>query len=176
MEFVLLYSPAWGITSVVSATTTSQANPISEDSSAAVIQDHEIGLLEPDSNQTSNIQINGTQSNSTIVRIYSVYTGAEGNISVQFTNCSSFGYVYNDLDNDTYRACVCAPAILSSDVTCDYTNGNLIRPTDKWIGELNGNILVLSCLNHYCSEHQSVDPMDLVCKQSCWTVVWRMSR
>ncbi|XP_065920467.1 uncharacterized protein [Dysidea avara] len=141
------------VISVISA----QASSISEDFSAAVIQDHGIGLLEPDSNQTSNIQINGTQSDSTIVRIYSVYTGAEGNISVQFTNCSSFGYVYND----TYHACVCAPDILSSDVTCDYTNGKLIRPTDKWIGELNGDILVLSCLNHYCSEHRSVDSMDL---------------
>ena len=161
--------------SVVTASTVSQTG-VQDRNFSATIQQYGIQLVRSTLNQT-DIQFNGTQSDNTTVRVFSLLSSAEGFFSVQFTNCSSFGYVYND----TYHACVCDPDLLSNDVTCDYTNGNLIRPTDKWIGELNGDTLVLSCLEGFCSDHISIDPMNLnrqcaenragvlcgECKESC---------
>ena len=141
--------------SVVTTGTVSQTG-MPDTNFSATIQQYGIQLVRSTLNQT-DIQFNGTQSKNTTVRIFSLLSSAEGSLSVEFTNCLSFGYVYDD----THHACVCDPDLLSNDVTCDYTNGHLIRPTDKWIGQLNGDTLVLSCLEGFCSDHVSIDPMKL---------------
>jgi len=141
--------------SVVATDTVSQTGGPDRNSSAFIRQ-YGIQFVRSTVNQT-DIQFNGTQSDYTTVRVFSILSSAEGFLSVEFTDCSSFGYVYDDMSH----ACVCDPDLENNGVTCDYTNGHLIRPADKWIGELDGDALVLSCLEGFCSDHVSIDPLNL---------------
>jgi len=113
-------------------------------------------LLQGDSLTATKIQINGTKNRSTSVVIYSLYAGAQLIIPVYIKSCH-FGYIYDA----TQHACLCDTDLLKKGVTCDYQNGYLKKPRNKWIGVLDGDTVVLSCVYDFCMDLESVDPHNL---------------
>ena len=112
-------------------------------------------LLQGDSLTSTEIQINGTENRNTSLVIYSLYAGAQLRIPVQTTSCW-FGFVYDA----TQHICLCDPHLLNKGVTCN-VNGYLSKPRKKWIGMLENNIVVLSCVYDFCRDLELVDPRNL---------------
>ena len=112
-------------------------------------------LLQGGSFTPTEIQINGTENRNTSLVIYSLYAGAQLRIPVQTTSCW-FGFVYNT----TQHACLCDPRLLNRGVTCNL-DGYLRKPRKKWIGMLENDIVVLSCVYDFCADLELVDPRNL---------------
>ena len=113
-------------------------------------------LLQGGSLTPTEIQINGTENRNTSLVIYSLYAGAQLRIPVQTTSCW-FGFVYDT----TQHACLCDPHLVNTGVTCNYLNGYLRKPRKKWIGMLENDIVVLSCVYDFCADVELVDPRNL---------------
>ena len=111
-------------------------------------------LLQGDSTPTQ-IRINGMENRNTSVVIYSILAGAQLSIPVQITSCW-FGFVYDT----TQHACLCDTRLHDGGVTCNL-DGNLRKPHNKWIGKLENEIVVLSCVYDFCSDKEIVDPHNL---------------
>ena len=113
-------------------------------------------LLEGDLLTPTQIGINGTENKNTSVVIYSVSAGAQISIPVHITACW-FGFVYNE----TQHSCLCDARLVDRGITCDHFNGHLRKPKKKWIGVLENDIVVFSCVYDYCSDLELVDPHNL---------------
>ena len=141
------------VVTVVSATTASY-DFVTDDSYAASIPGSGFHLLQKDSINPTQIQINGTEDGNVEFVVYSLTSDAQATITANFANCPPFGFYYNS----TQHACECDPDFKDTGVTCDYRNAKLIKPDDKWVGQLDGKAVVLSCLFDYCTKSTSVDP------------------
>lgn len=113
-------------------------------------------LLQGGSPTPTKIRINGTEHLNTSLVIYSVTAGAQLKIPIRTTNCW-FGFVYDA----THHTCLCDPRLLSRGVTCNYLDGYLRRPSRKWIGILENDIVVLPCVYDFCTDLELVDPNKL---------------
>ena len=113
-------------------------------------------LLQGDSKTPTKIRINGTENRNTSVVIYSVLAGAQLSIPVHITSCW-FGFVYDT----TQHTCLCDAHLVDKGITCDYLEGYLRKPHNKWIGKLENDIVVLSCVYDFCSDIELVDPHNL---------------
>ena len=113
-------------------------------------------LLQGGSPTYTEIQIYGTRNRNTSLVIYSLYAGTQLRIPVQTTGCW-FGFIYNA----TQHACQCDPRLINNKVTCILKNGLLKKPRKKWIGVLENDIVVLSCVYDYCADVEFVDPHNL---------------
>lgn len=144
------------VVAVVSATTQSY-DFLTSGNFSAVLSESGFQLLQKDSLTSTRIQINGTEDSSTDFVVFSVSSNAQTTITVNLTDCPPFGFYYHS----TYHACVCDPNLGDKSVTCDYSSARLTKPEDKWVGQLNNEAVVLSCLFDYCSGKTSVDPYNL---------------
>lgn len=113
-------------------------------------------LLQGDTQTAVEIQINGPENRSSAVIIYSLYAGTQLKIPVHTMKCQ-LGFVYNA----TQHTCLCNANLLNRGVTCDYHTGYLKKPHDKWIGVLENDIVVFSCVYDYCTGLELVDPKNL---------------
>lgn len=144
------------VVTVVSATTASY-NFLMDENYSAFIPESGFHLLQKDSVTPTEIKINGTEDGNVDFVVYSLTSDAQATITAYFTNCPPFGFYY-DSEN---HVCVCDPDLENNGVTCNYSSTQLTKPEDKWIGQLDGKAVVLSCLFDYCSEITSVDPYNL---------------
>ena len=144
------------VVSVVGATTLTSSF-LTSGNYSAVISGSGFQFLQKNLSTATQIKVNGTEDSSTDFVVYSVSSNAQTMITVNFTDCPPFGFYYNC----TYHGCVCDPNFENTGVTCDYNAAQLIKPEDKWVGQLNNKAVVLSCLFDYCSENISVNPYDL---------------
>ena len=126
---------------------------------SAVISESGFQFLQKNLSIPTEIQVNGTEDSSTDFVVYSVSSNAQTTTTVNYiyTDCPPFGFYYCS----TYHGCECDPTFVNKRVICDYNAAQLIKPEDKWVGQLNNEAVVLSCLFDYCSRNTSVDPYDL---------------
>ena len=141
------------VVAAVSATTATY-DFVTNDSYATSIPGSEVHLLQRDSVNPTQIQINGTEDGNVEFVVFSLNSDAQATITAKFTNCPPFGFYYNS----TQHACECDPDFKDTGVTCDYTSAKLIKPNGKWVGQLDGKAVVLSCLLNYCTDNTIVDP------------------
>ena len=141
------------VVAVVSATTASY-NFVTNANYSAFIPGSGFHLLQKDSVNPTQIQVNGIEYGTAEFIVYSLNSDAQATIKANFTNCPPFGFYYNS----TNHACVCDPDFDDTGVTCDYSCAKLTKPEDKWVGQIDGKAVVLSCLFDYCTENTSVDP------------------
>ena len=144
------------VVAVVSTTTLSY-NFVTSGNFSAAISESGFQFLQKDSLTSTRIQINGTEDSSTDFVVYSVSSNAQATITVNLTDCPPFGFYYHSV----YHACVCDLNLESRSVICDYSTARLIKPEDRWVGQIDNEAVVISCLFDYCSGETSVDPYNL---------------
>ena len=141
---------------VVSATSFSQ-DVFVNDNLSALIGSSGFQLLQKGCTTPTAILFNGSQNATGDFIVYSSFSRAQVTLSVQFNECPPFGFIYND----AYHACVCDPVLESHGVTCNYTDIQLNKPKNKWIGKVNDESVLLTCIHNYCTDRKSANPFDL---------------
>ena len=141
---------------VISATSLSQDFFVN-DNLSAFIGSSGFQLLQKGFTTPTAIRLNGSQNATGDFIVYSSFSRAQVTLSVKFNECPPFGFIYND----TYHACVCDPVLESHGVTCNYTDIQLNKPKNKWIGRVNDESVLMTCIHNYCTDNRSANPLDL---------------
>ena len=140
--------------SVVSVTSFSQ-DFFANDNQSASVGSSGFQLLQKGTTTPTAIQFNGSQNSTGEFIIFSSSSSAQLSLSVQFNDCPPFGFVYDD----SYHVCECDPAL--EGVTCNYSDFQLNKANDRWVGKVNGHPVLLRCILNYCADDKSVDPLKL---------------
>jgi len=140
--------------SLVSTNSLTQGALASQDYSAEL---ENTGFQLVHDNTPTAIQVYGSEASNVTVIIYSSHSHAQLELPVQFIPCPPFGFSYNNEN----KSCECDSVLQHHGVTCNFTSGRLNRPKNKWMGDVSGEVVVLTCVQNYCSGKRSIDPVDL---------------